>query len=283
MKNIKKANNNDTFFKIIPLALILLIVPMIVYLKAVPITGAATEFYSSKTQADFFSYYKILWLIVFTVSSILFISCYAYAKKLKFKLSFGFVPLFVYYLFVLLSTSYSKYHEVALNGFTDRYEGFWVISCYVVICFIAAHFITYEKDIKLLFGALIICTTLLCILGISQFIGFDFLQMDFIKKLMLPSESRNMSKELVFKFPNKYIYLTLFNPNYVGSFCALVLPISIVILLFTKRICVKLLSGVFCCLILINLIGSRSSAGYVAVFVTALFLIMLLRKKILKH
>jgi len=283
LKNFKKADVNDTFIKIIPLALILLIVPMIVYLKEVILKGAVTEFNASTSVYDFFSYYKVLWLLVFSVSSILFASFYAYAKKLKFKLSFGFIPLFVYYLFVFLSTSYSEYHEVALNGFTDRFEGFWVISCYVIICFIAAHFITYKKDIKLLFGALIICTTLLCILGISQFFGFDFLQMDFFKKLMLPSEAHKLADSLSFKFPTRYIYLTLFNPNYVGSFCAMVLPISVVILLFTKKIYVKILSGVLSGLILVNLIGSRSSAGYIGVLITVLFLIVLLRKKILKY
>jgi len=283
LKNIKKANVNDTFIKIVPLALILLIVPMIVYLKEITLKGAITEFNASTSVYDFFSYYKVLWLIVFTVSSILFVSCYVYAKKLKFKLSFGFIPLFVYYLFVFLSTSYSKYHEVALNGFTDRYEGFWVISCYVIICFIAAHFITYEKDIKLLFGALIVCATFLCILGISQFFDFDFLQMDFFKKLMLPSEAHKLADSLNFKFPTRYIYLTLFNPNYVGSFCAVVLPISVVILLFTKKVYTKIFFGILSSLILVNLIGSRSSAGYVGVLITVLFLIVLLRRKILKY
>lgn len=280
LKNIKKIN--DTFTKMIPLALILLIIPMIVYLKVIPIKGTATEFYSSTFSYDFFSYYKVLWLIALTASSILFIFYYIFVKKLRFKLIPAFVSLFVYYLFVFLSTSFSDYHEIAFNGFIDRYEGFWVISCYVVICTIAAHFITYERDIKLLFGALIICTTVLCLLGISQFIGFDFLQTDFVKKLMLPSEYKNTSSSLNFKFPNRYIYLTLFNPNYVGSFCAMVLPISAVILLFAKKTYSKILSSVFCCLILVNLIGSRSSAGFLGSFVSILFLIILLRKKILK-
>ena len=283
LKNIKKASVKDTYIKIIPLALILLILPMIVFMKSIPIKGIATEFYASTSVPDFFSYYKVLWFIVFAVSSILFVSYYAYTKKLKIKLSIGFVPLLVYYLFVFLSTSFSKYHEQALNGFIDRYEGFWVISFYMIVCFIAAHFITYEKDIKILFGALIICTTLLCILGVSQFFGFDFLQTGFFKRLILPSESSALSTSLKFNFPTKYIYLTLFNPNYVGSFCALVLPISIVILLFVKKPYLKILSGALSVLILINLIGSRSSAGLIGVFVTIILVIILLRKKIFKY
>lgn len=284
MADIKlKANVKESFIKILPFALILLIVPMIVFMKEANIKSNIVEFTTSETKSDFFNYYKAIWLITFSISSILFISYYIYAKKLRFKLSYSFIPLFVYYLFVFLSSSFSEYHEVALNGFPNRNEGFWVISCYIVICFIAAHFITYEKDIMFLFGSLVICATLLCILGISQFLGFDFLQIDFIKKFMLPGEYKHLSNTLNFNFPNKFIYLTLFNPNYVGSFCAMVLPISAVMLLFAKKIYAKILSGVLSGLILVNLIGSRSSAGYVGVFFSVLFLIILLRKKIFKY
>lgn len=283
LKNTKKTTSNDTYFKVIPLALILLVVPMIVFMKNVTIKGTLTQFYASSTQYDFFNYYKVAWFFVFTICSVLFVAFYAYTKKFKFKLNLGFVPLFVYYVLVFLSASYSKYHDVALNGFIDRYEGLWVITCYILVCFLAAHFITYEKDIKLLLGALVVCATILCLLGISQFFGFDFLQTEFMKKFMLPSQFQNLSEQLQFKFPTKYIYITLFNPNYVGSFCAMVLPILIVVLLFSKKMSSKIAAGILCALILANAIGCRSSAGIAGIFVSMLILIILLRKRILKY
>jgi hypothetical protein len=283
LKKTKKADKRDSFIKIIPLALILFLVPMIVYCKVLPTKGIIADITALSTIYDFFNYYKVFWLIVFTVCSIISVSCYAYVKKLKIKLSFGFIPLFVYYLFVFLSASYSQYKDVAFNGYSERYEGFWTISCYVIICIIAAHFITYDKDIKLLFGALAVCTTLLCILGVFQFLGFDFLQTDFMKKMMLPSENYNLIDSLDFKFPYKITYLTLFNPNYVGSFCSMSLPISLVTLLLSKKKSIKVFSGILSCLILVNLAGSRSSAGIVGAFAAVLVLVILLRKELLKY
>jgi hypothetical protein len=283
LKKNKKIYANDNFIKIIPLALILLIVPMIVFMKSVTIEGIETQFYPSNSVSDFFSYYKVLWLIIFTVFSILFTFCYAYVKKINFKSSFCFIPLLVYYLFVFLSASFSEYHNISFNGFIDRFEGFWVISCYVLICLIAAHFITYDKDIKLLFGALAICTFLLCILGLSQFFGYDLLQTDFMKHVMLPSKYEHLSESIRFEFPTRYVYLTLFNPNYVGSFCAVVLPICLVILLLARNKYVKIASGVLSVLVLANLIFSRSSTGYIGVFVSLFFFVILLRKRILKY
>lgn len=283
MKDYKKANVKDTFIKILPLALILLIVPMIVFMKESNIKSVPSDFVAPDTRYDFFNYYKAMWLIVLSISSIIFISFYAYVKKFRFKPSNSFIPLFVYYIFVFLSSSFSENHAVSFNGFPNRNEGLWVISCYIVVCFITAHFITYEKDIKILFGALIICTTFLCILGISQFFGFDLLQLDFVKKLMLPSEYESLSKSLSFKFPTRFIYLTLFNPNYVGSFCALVFPICIVATLYAKKASVKIFSGILSVLLLINLIGSRSSAGYIGIFISSILLIISMRKKLLKY
>ncbi len=283
LSNYKKTVSSDSFIKLIPLALILLIIPMIVFMKLIPIEGIVSNFYPAKPVSDFFCYYKALWVKIFTVLSIFFVLFYLYTKNFKFKINYCFIPLLIYYLFSFLSTSFSDYHDIAFNGFIDRFEGFWVISCYVIVCIIAAHFITYEKDIKLLFVALGICTFLLCILGISQFFGFDFLQTNFMKHAMLPSKNEHLITSLDFKFPTKYVYLTLFNPNYVGSFCSIVLPICVVILLLSKNKYIKTFSGILSALVLITLIFSRSSTGYIAIFVSMLFLAVLLRKRILNY
>ncbi len=283
LKKNKNAKFIDSYYKVIPLALILLIVPLIVFMKSVTVEGVATQFYNLSSVDDFFTYYKVVWLIVFSVSSILFVTYYTLVKKIKITVSTYFIPLFVYYLFVFLSSTFSKYHDIAFNGSIDRFEGFWAISCYIIVCFIAAHFITFEKDIKLLFIALGICTTLLCILGLTQFFGFDLLQTDFMKHVILPKDFHHLSDSLDFKFPEKYIYLTLFNPNYVGSFCALVLPICIAMLLLSKTVHVRIISGALSALVLVNLICSRSSTGYFSVLVSIIILAVLLRKKIMEY
>ncbi len=283
LSNYKKTVSSDSFIKIIPLGLILLIIPMIVFMKPITIEGITSEFYPAKTVYDFFCYYKVLWFKIFTVISVFFIIFYVYTKKIKFKLNYYFIPLLVYYLFSFLSTSFSEHHDIAFNGFIDRFEGFWVISCYFIVCFIAAHFITCEKDIKLLFGALGICAFLLCILGFSQFFGFDFIQTDFMKHAMLPSKYEHLVQSLDFKFPTKFVYLTLFNPNYVGSFIAIVLPICIVILLLAKNKYSKIISGILSAFLLANLIFSRSSTGFIGVLIAILFTIVLLRSRLLKY
>lgn len=284
MKSNKKAlTKKDYYYKIIPLALILLIIPCIVFLKTIKVDGIALYFSSTgEKYRDFFNYYKSVWLIIFTVLSIGF--CAIYAKINNIKLTFPkiFIPLLVYYVFVFLSSSFSKYHEQAFWGFNDRFEGFFVISCYVLTCLMAAIFVTYEKDIKILFGALIVCGFFIGIIGIFQYWGADLFQTSFGKRLILPEADHNLMDILDFKFPKQYIYSTLYNPNYVGSFFAMLLPVSIILAVLSKRIPNKILFCIFSCISFINLIGSLSKTGYIAGIIAIVFLIILLNKYFLK-
>jgi hypothetical protein len=150
MKSNKKALSvKDYYYKIIPLALILLIVPCIVFLKHFVVKGVALEFSTTgKDYYDFFAYYKSVWLMVFTSLSLVF--CFIYMKSKKMNLSFPvfFIPIVVYYVFVFLSSALSKYHDQAFWGFNDRFEGFFVITCYVLICMMAATLLPMSMILK---------------------------------------------------------------------------------------------------------------------------------------
>jgi len=280
----KKVLSNDSYVKIIPLALILLIVPLIVHLKTVTLTGASLLFSpNSDSYPDFFNYFKAIWLGALTVISFLVCLWYFYSKKFTFKTSKLFIPLGIYYLGVIISTVLSDYKHQSLFGFNDRFEGFLIITCYMVTCFLAAHFITYEKDVKILFGGLVFSAVIISLLGISQFWGFDILQSDFGKHLMLSANDyKEIGESLEFKFPTRYIYATLYNPNYVGSYFSMLFPISLVFFLFSNNLKYKILSGIFSCLTFITLVGCLSSTGYIASFIAILFILLILYKKVIK-
>ncbi len=282
MKSNKKALSvKDHYYKIIPLALILLIVPCIVFLKHFVVEGVALDFsLTGKDYYDFFAYYKSVWLMALTSLSVVFCIIYMQSKKIKLSLPVIFIPLAVYYVFVFLSSALSKYHDQAFWGFNDRFEGFFVITCYVLICMMAAIFTTYEHDIKILLGALVICGFIVGILGITQYWGVDFLQSSFGRKLILPKEFYNLG--LNFNFPKQYIYSTFYNPNYVGSFFAMLLPMSIVFAVLSKKIYQKIITIVFSCISFINLIGCLSTTGNIACAVAVIFLIILMNKQFFK-
>jgi hypothetical protein len=280
--NKKELALKDHYYKIIPLALILLVVPCIVYLKYTLLKeGVALDFsLTGEKYYDFFAYYKSVWLIVITLLSVATCIFYMRIKDVKLTLPKILIPLIVYFVFVLISSALSKYHDQAFWGFNDRFEGFFVITCYVLICLMSATFVTYEMDIKILFGALIICGSILGILGITQFWGFDFLQSEFGRHLILPKSNYDLG--LDFNFANQYIYSTLYNPNYVGGFFTMLLPIGITFAIFSKKVLHRIIFCVFSCVSFINLIGCLSKTGYVAGAISVIFLVLLMNKHFLK-
>lgn len=283
--NKKKIMRKDNYIKILPLAFIIFIVPLIVRLKTVSLTGYDLKFSpSGNSYPDFFNYYKAVWLISLSILSIFACLLYKNFKKYSIKISKKFcIPLGIFYLFVMLSTFFSDYKKQAFFGYNDRFEGFLVISCYISICFISAHFITYEEDLKIIFGFLICSAIIISLLGISQFWGLDLFQTDFGKHLILSAKDyTEIGSTLEFKFPTRYIYSTLYNPNYVGSYFSMLFPISIILYLFCTSLKTKLLTGIFCCLSFINLLGCLSTTGYIGAIIATLVLMAILYKKVLK-
>ncbi|WP_027631133.1 O-antigen ligase family protein [Ruminiclostridium cellobioparum] len=281
-KKIFKETHN--YFKLLPIALILAIVPLIVFLKQVKLDASFAKLWKGTTnEADFFSYYKMTWFIVLTCIAIFTFLIYIFVKKIKLTVPKIFIPAGVYIILVFLSSSFSDYHQQAFFGFPDRYEGFFTIFCYITVCLICAMLVTSEFDIKYLTYFLAFSVLVLSIIGITQFFGFDFFQSDFGKRLILPKANENLISSLDFKFPKQFIYSTLFNPNYVGGFFAIILSICLVIFLSVNNLKIKIISCIFCILSFANLLGSLSAAGLISMVVSGLAILVFMRKNLLRN
>jgi len=272
------------YIKLLPIGLILLIVPVIVYLKKVKLDSVVASYWKgSTTEVDFFSYYKMGWFISLTCISALLFFYYVTTKKIKLTFPKIFLPLVVYLVLVLLSSSLSKYHSIAFLGFPDRYEGFFTIFCYILICFLCAVLINSKFDIKYLLPFLAVSVLVVSIIGFTQFFGFDFLQTGFGKSLMLPTANKNLADGLIFNFPKEYIYSTLYNPNYVGGFFAMILPVCLVLFISTKNTYHKILYSIFCILSFITLLGSKSTTGYISAAIAGIVILIYLRKDLKRN
>lgn len=269
---------------IIIIALIAAIIPLIVYMKKLVLTGASFDFWTGVTEhVDFFSFYKSRWLLCLTAAA--FVVALFYIKKYlnNLKCQKLLIPLGLYFLFVFLSTSFSEYKNEAIWGFTDRYEGFFVIASYVALCFMCIFLINSVRELQVILRFLICSMVVICIIGISQFWSFDLIQSEFGKKLILPTMYEDLASVLKFTFPDHYIYSTLYNPNYVGSYFAMLLPICLSFFILSSSLKSKIIYGILVLLAFINAIGCLSSAGIVGVLVASLVLLVLSFKKALKN
>ncbi|MGI6084164.1 MAG: O-antigen ligase family protein [Acetivibrionales bacterium] len=269
---------------VMPVAAILTIIPLIVFSKFVKLSEIEMKSWiGEQIHADFFSYYKSQWLIVFTVMALVFLLAYLILKGLKLERSFLYIPTAVYAGLIVLSAVTSKYPDTAFKGFPGRYEGMLVLLCYLLLMLVVFNLVKTEKQIKFLLGALLISVAIICIIGLFQFFGMDLFKSDFGKKLILPKEYYQFKDNVNFRFEDTYVYSTLSNPNYVGSYTALLIPVAVVFMALSKKMYLRIGGTALTGLLLINLFGSRSRAGLIALAATAVVAAILFRKAIFKR
>ncbi len=276
-----KASGN---YYLIPIVFFIAVIPLIVFMKVIPLSEIEiVNWTGAKDHVDFFSYYKSILIIAAGVIAIIAMVLKAYNNDLRIKRVNYYIPVAVYAIFVVLSTLLSQYRNIALNGFVDRYEGVYVIISYILLMFIAINFVENEKQVRILTGVLLASATVAGMIGIFQFIGFDLFKTNFGKLLILPQEYHYIVDKMNFLFGKYTIYSTMYNTNFVGSYMAMLFPISFVIFLAAKRKNYKVMFGLMTGLMFANWIGSRSRAGLVGGVLALILLIVLFRKMIQKN
>ncbi|MGI6227841.1 MAG: hypothetical protein ACOYJ1_16515, partial [Peptococcales bacterium] len=281
-KKLKAENPGQ--FVLLPVATILAVIPLIVYLKFIELSEIEIKSWTGDPMfADFFTLYKSQWLIVCTALALVFFLAYLIITGLKFEKNFVYIPTVIYAVLIIASTVASKYRQVAYKGYPGRYEGMLVLLCYLSLMVIVMNLVKAENQIKFLLGALLISAAIIGLIGLFQFFELDIFRSDFGKKLILPKEYHAQMGKVDFRFEDTYIYATLANPNYVGSYAVLLIPIAFIFFALSKKVYLKIGGAILVGLLFLSLFGSRSRAGLVGLFIMVILAGVLFRKPIFKR
>jgi hypothetical protein len=264
------------------IAAIAAFIPLIVYLRVVPLSPETARVWSTDTNYDFFSFYKMIWFLFFTLIAIFLFCIGIKNKKIKFTKTWIYVPVGFYALTAILSTVFAKHTNVALFGFPDRYEGLFVILGYILVFVITLNVAQNKSALKLIIAGLMFSAFIAALIGLFQFIGnielfgqssgsMDFFKTSLGQMLITPSEYRRVL-DLNFTFEVHEIYTTLYNTNFVGSFMGMMLMVSIVLSIYDTNKTRKVIFCILSILIFSNWLGCLSRAGYLGVISATLLL-----------
>ncbi len=284
-KSTKKEKYTYTLLPVLPLLLILAIVPLIVFLKVVPANEASLLFTGGAENYDFFSYYKMVWLVAFSIIGVLIYIYKSFImQEFPLRKSKLYYPLGAYAALVILSTLFSSYKSIALIGFVDRYEGMLVLLSYLAILFLAYNTIDNEKHVKWILAAFSISAIAMLIIGASQFIGADILTTTFAKKIILHGQYENLADSLNFTFADsKSVYATLYNTNYVGVYMTMLFSLMTSLFILTKDLKWRIFFLAISVASFLMLLGSKSKAGLLAMFFFLFLALVFFRKQIIPN
>lgn len=194
-----------------------------------------------------------------------------------------FIPLFLYLGLVILSTICSTDLELSLYGAMEAQEPFFTLLGYVVVAFYAYLVLDSLEDVKYIVGAAVVGACLMASLGIMQTIGKDPLLTEGVQRLYVSSDFLKNYGMLTLATGERVAYGTLFNPNYVGTYVALYIPLLLVGFLIFKELWKKLICVTAFVGLLVMLFSSQSRTGLIAVFAVAVMLLVFLGREVWKR
>lgn len=186
----------------------------------------------------------------------------------------------VYAVMVILSSVMSKYSDLVYEGGGyGQWQTIWVLLGYAMLFFYAYLFVDSEKRITLLFRLLMISTGIIALIGVLQTMGNNPLRWSWIQKIIT---SQSKITELGFKEGYAEVILTFNNPNYVGPYIALLLPIVVSFITTsveknkTATWVWRAAGAAIAAGLVVSLVGAGSSAGMIAVFAGVVFAAVLI-------
>lgn len=250
----------------IPLIILLGIVPAIMRMKVVDAEDILYEVFRTTQFIDFYSQYKASFIVAITVSMIIMFFVFFRGKKIKTDRITLFYTLsaLTFAGLTILSTIFSKYKTTALWGAPDRAEGMVVLCCYIIIFLYTIYSYTSENDYRYILYGLSVIVIINTLLGFTQYIGKDFLLSDLGKRILIPNEYANVREQLTTQFEQGKLTGTLFNPNYIGSFTAMTIPMFGIMTVFVKEKLRRIILFIMTLCSVFLLFGSGSRAGMVA-------------------
>lgn len=260
----KFVNNGIELLLVIPLFLMIAIVPVIVRAVLIELPDRIKPFWINERIFDMYSYTKGSVIFILGVMMLLFI-CFLYKpgkiaqdKQTKFIL----FAIILFVIFSVLSTIFSAYPEVAYWGSPNRREGLWIILSYILIVIYCLLIIRREKVLKYIEYAILILAFCISFLGIAHISWRDLLFEFPLKYLVIPKEY--IETFYIEDRSHSFLSITLHNPNFVGSYCVLMLPMLTSIFMDqTKTAKIRILSGILLFCTTIIFFFSRSQAGMV--------------------
>jgi len=264
-----------------PILLLALLTPFITYLKRVNIPEDINSYlHLPDNKVDFLTYYKGLFIILIAIIMFgILIHDWIRSKEKREKILLTLkrpVNLMALGLLVmvLVSFMFSEYKNVSLLGQYIAGEGtlHWVAY---IIAFIYTQLYISVQDFESIGKGLMISAFVFFFFGLIAYMGHSLFENPVFLKVISPSSLSEVALTDVYA---KRFSTFFGNPNHLGSYVALVLPL---LMAYPFKASSKLLSYLVpCWLLWAMLIFSRSSAGLLGVLVSSMvFYIWLIIKK----
>lgn len=239
----------------IPFIIVAFVIPVIVFPVTTQYNNEMAGFLLTQgIHTDFFNLAKA---IVLYFSALFFLILLIFDNKKRFP--YMFLILIPVYICSFLSAYLSDFKISAFFGIFDHYEGFLTQTCYLIILVCSYALLSNTKYVYNIIKIVLWAGFTVAVFGVFQYAGLWH-----------------------FAAEEPYaVTSTIGNPNYVGTYSAIILPLSLTAILIEEKPLKKAASLlIFFGAAYFLLLGSMSRAGWIAFLITVLLFFVLLKNEI---
>ncbi len=277
-RNKKEEKKKISFFLIFPAIAVLAIIPLITYYYSYETKLDQFEWYTGPVkQTDFFLRYKTVALIIISIYMVFAVIYMVFGEERKFAWDKKLIPLLVYAVISFISAIASKYSYFSFNGIYEQFEPVWVLIGYFIIVYYCFFVFQEETVLRRTMRWFIAGISIMAALGLSQAFKHDFMRTAIGQKLISPKTG------LEFKFELGRAYLTVYNPNYVGFYATLIVPVLVALIFAAKKLWCRIGYALLAISLIIILFASQSRAGVITIIISLLLMLLCMRKVFIKN
>lgn len=270
----------NKFLSYLPFFFVIAVIPLIASGKKY-LTGLTSYVWyaTNDNKYDFFLYWKsraimVLGLLLLLTLIYLLIKKNSRISIIKYVADNRsiMVCLSIYTVFILLSAAMSEKVSMAFWGGYEQFEGAFVLLTYILLSCYAFYSFHRGFSLDVFYRTIMIGVGILSGIGFFQFFKYDFFRSDIGKDVLRFMEPALRGLDFNFNFGPGRVYLASYNPNYVGSYVVLLLPMAVGGIFVLRKIWQKILLGFVFIFLIVSHLGSESVTGYVG-FVASIILL----------
>lgn len=256
---------------------ILLLIPILFAASVIPLIVRVTYYdpqlsdYSwfpdLKLVMDMFMLYKNnAMMLLDGVLAVLFV---VLLVRRRLPAAVTYAPLGIYLILIIISTIFTIAPVQTWHGFYGMMETAFALFGYCMICYYTFAVVRSEIQVKIILAILLIGVFFLCAIGVLQFLRMDPYMSEWGKKLIFPAKYAGYG--LTLAFGEGRVYSSLYNPNYVGVYACIFVPLLQVLSFSMQKKRFILIYLVLAVMILTCLVGAGSKTAVLAIIPCMIF------------
>lgn len=283
-KNSKKKQTERKYplTYLLPLVMVIAIIPLLIHQYNYN-TGLTQYdwFQGAEHTSDMFLHVKMVWLYAMFIVILCFMIYMIFSEEIKPIWDRMLIPIFVYGGFSIISAIFSINRHYSFVGIHEQFEAVWMLLGYVLLIYYSFFILYQESAVKRLIPWLVAGITVMTLFGILQAVKLDPLRFRFFQKFILTNQ--DLIGKLKFSFEKGRAFLSLYNPNYVGFYVVMVVPILIALFLHTQKVIYRIGYGLLAAGMVFVLFASQSRAGILVLVVTFFIMLLCMREVFFKN